>query len=84
MKPRSLMMFALGAVSALAISAFAQQVHPGKDIADFRIDLEILRADNGVIMTCSEGCVWRTLSFSCDSQRGDCQSSFDEYGTPAE
>lgn len=84
MKPKSIGMFALGAISALAISALAQQANPKHDVADFRIDLEVLRADNGVRMTCSEGCLWRTLSFACDSQRGDCQSSFDEYGTPAE
>lgn len=83
MKPKSLGIFTVGAFSALAFSALAQQAIPRHDIAEFRIDLEVLRADNGVRMTCSAGCAWQTLSFSCDSQRGDCQSSVDQFGTPA-
>jgi hypothetical protein len=83
MKFKSLGIFTLGAISAIAFSALAQQANPRQDVAQFRIELEVLRADNGVRMQCTEGCAWQTLSFSCDSQRGDCQSSIDQYGTPA-
>lgn len=74
--------FALGALSALGLTALAQQSTP--KLADFRIQLEVKRAENGVQMVCTEGCAWNKLSFSCDSQGEDCLGSFDQYGTPAE
>lgn len=80
MKLKTVNTFALGVISALAINTLAQGANPKDDGASFRIDLEVLRAENGVRLTCAEGCVWETLSFTCDSNRGDCQSSFDEYG----
>ena len=83
MKLKPVGIFVLGAISAFVLIAFAQQANPSRSVADFRIDLEVLRADNGVRMSCAQGCAWQTLSFSCDSYGGDCQGSFDQYGTPA-
>jgi hypothetical protein len=83
MKLKTLSVFALGAISALAFNVLAQQASPTQNVADFRIELEVRRAENGVRMVCTEGCIWETLSFACDSQRGDCQGSFDQYGTSA-
>lgn len=82
MNPRTLLSFALGALAAFGLTALAQQSSP--NLADFRIQLEVQRAENGVRMACTKGCAWQTLSFSCKSQGEDCQGSFDQNGTPAE
>ena len=84
MKIKILGVFVLGGMSAAAIGAIAQQSSPGRDLADFRIELSIDRTANRIRLKCTEGCAWETLSFSCDPSGADCESSIDQFGTPAE
>jgi len=81
---KTVLVFALGAISALAITATAQQPNSTKTPPVFSINLEVVRAENGVRMKCTEGCAWETLSFSCDPNGPDCEGSFDQFGTPAD
>lgn len=84
MKMKMLIVFALGVISAIAIDALAQQGASGDRLANFAIELSIDRSENGVRMTCTEGCAWESLSFSCDPSDADCEGSFDQFGTPAQ
>lgn len=83
MKKRDLALFALGALSALAVGAFAQQQGNAPRVSSFAIELTVDRANNGVRMKCLDGCGWKTLGFSCGADKPDCVASFNEYGTPA-
>lgn len=84
MKIKLLIVFVFGCISALAISALAQQDASGDAVANFAIELSIDRSENGVRMKCTEGCAWESLSFSCDPSGADCQGSFDQFGNPGE
>ena len=86
MKSKSFLLLLIGALFGFAISATAQQTtrDPNPAIVQFEIELTVDRMQNGVQMKCVDGCAWETLSFACDPSGPDCETSFDERGTPAD
>lgn len=73
----------LAALTGFGINAVAQQIPGRLNVVEFEIEIAVDRAKNGVHMKCIEGCMWKTLSFSCGPDI-ECVSSIDESGTPAE
>ena len=83
MKTKNSSIVVLAALAGFAVSAFAQQSAQNRSVVEFEIEIAVDRINNGVNMTCHQGCMWKTLSFSC-GPNVDCASSIDESGTPAE
>lgn len=52
-----------------------------KDPASFKI--RVAASADGVEMSCSAGCAWKTLAFSCDRD-GPCSADIDENGMTKE
>ena len=74
----------VGFLLGIAVNAVGQQqaTPQRQGSAEFKITLTVNRSENSVSMKCTEGCVWRSLSFGCKPDGPEC-GSFDERGTPA-
>ncbi len=52
---------------------------PAPALANFKIVVTVDQTQNGVVMTCEQGCAWETLSFSC-AMGEKCASPVTQHG----
>ena len=83
MNNRAIVTISFAMVTALILFAANIYASTPKDVADFSIQVSVDRQKNVVSFICEKGCAWETLSFGCESD-GECRSSIDGYGTPAD
>jgi hypothetical protein len=67
----------VGALIGAAGLSVAQS--PAPVLADFRIEISVTPAANGVDMECTKGCAWEELSFACE-QGAECSSPINALG----
>lgn len=75
-KARTFGLGALTAVVLLAVAAFQLPAEPPAEgeLADFTITVE--RSDDGVRLTCSEGCAWTELTWTAPADRPQAINEF--------
>ena len=69
--------FGLGVLAAavvLAVAAFQLPAEPEAELADFTITVE--RSEDGVRLTCSEGCAWTELTWTAPPDRPQAVNEF--------
>jgi hypothetical protein len=76
MSARLLMAVLVLAVVGSSASRAAEQ----PAIADFRFTVAADPNTQEVVLRCSKGCAWETLTFSCN-HNGVCSMPVDQYGT---
>jgi hypothetical protein len=63
----------------IGVAGFSAAQSPTPVLADFRIEISVNPAANGVDMECTKGCTWEELSFACD-QGAECSGLINAHG----
>ncbi len=60
---------------------FASLGATSRQVSDFEIIVETTAT--GLTATCKEGCVWKSVSYSCGEEAQSCRAKIDENGVGA-